>query len=165
MVLATCGFSVSIEVKVPTFHRTASWQAQATSHAGCHSARKQVSSELVPQQFTLRGFGLHLTILDTSTVVPFRSSSCQSPDPILAGPFPYALTTMAFDHSRQRRFEINSCKPVSRGLPHQFGSYALEGLAAPSARGTHKSSCRKLTFPKLRKSGSLCDFGWNCRFD
>ena len=24
------------------------WQAQATSHAGCHSARKQVSSELGP---------------------------------------------------------------------------------------------------------------------
>jgi len=25
------------------------WQAQATSHAGCRSARKQVSSELIPQ--------------------------------------------------------------------------------------------------------------------
>src|SRR5262250_160527 len=48
--LPTCGFSVSIKVQVPTFHLTASWQAQATSHAGCRSARKQVSSELVPQQ-------------------------------------------------------------------------------------------------------------------
>jgi hypothetical protein len=38
------------ESQVPTFRSTASWQAQATSHAGCRSARKQVSSELVPQQ-------------------------------------------------------------------------------------------------------------------
>jgi hypothetical protein len=35
--------------QVPMFRLTASWQAQATSHAGCHSARKQVPSELVPQ--------------------------------------------------------------------------------------------------------------------
>ncbi len=114
---ATCGFSVSIEVQVPTFHRTASWQAQATSHAGGHSAPKQVSSELVPQSFPPRGFGHHLTIFDNSIVVPLRSSSCQSPDPIIAGPFPYVLTTMAFDHSRQRWFETNSCKPVPRGPP------------------------------------------------
>jgi len=37
------------ESQVPTFHSTASWQAQATSHAGRRSARKQVSSELIPQ--------------------------------------------------------------------------------------------------------------------
>src|SRR5215510_12801481 len=36
------------ESQVPTFRLTASWQAQATSHAGCRSARKQISSELVP---------------------------------------------------------------------------------------------------------------------
>jgi len=35
--------------QVPTFRLTASWQAQATSHAGCHSARNQVSSVLFPQ--------------------------------------------------------------------------------------------------------------------
>jgi hypothetical protein len=35
--------------QVPTFRSTASWQAQATSRAGCHSTRKQVSSEFVPQ--------------------------------------------------------------------------------------------------------------------
>jgi hypothetical protein len=32
-------------------------------------------------------------------VVPLRSSSCLSPDPVLAEPFPSMLTTMAFDHS------------------------------------------------------------------
>src|SRR5262244_428996 len=37
------------ESQVPTFHSTASWQAQATSHAGRRFARKQVSSKLIPQ--------------------------------------------------------------------------------------------------------------------
>ena len=54
---------------------------------------------------------------DTSSVVPLRSSSCLSPDPVIAGPFPYALTTMAFDHSRQRWFETSACTPVPRGPP------------------------------------------------
>lgn len=37
---------------------------------------------------------------DTSTVVPLRSSSCLSPDLVLAKPFPSVLTTVAFDPSR-----------------------------------------------------------------
>ena len=41
--------SLASRSQVPMFRLTASWQAQATSHAGCHSARKQVPSELVPQ--------------------------------------------------------------------------------------------------------------------
>ena len=49
VVLPLVASPFSIEVQVPTFRSTASWQAQATSHAGCRSARKQVSSELVPQ--------------------------------------------------------------------------------------------------------------------
>src|SRR5450755_4307073 len=52
-----------------------------------------------------------------SSVVPFRSSFCQSPDLVLSRPFPSALTTMAFDHSRRRWFETCSCKPVPRGRP------------------------------------------------
>src|SRR5215471_20338862 len=50
VVLPLVASPFSIEVQVPTFRLTASWQAQATSHAGCRSARKQVSSELIPQQ-------------------------------------------------------------------------------------------------------------------
>jgi hypothetical protein len=46
-----------------------------------------------------------------------QSSSCLIPDLITAKPFPSALTTMAFDHSRRRWFETRSCKPVPRGLP------------------------------------------------
>src|SRR5208283_4002339 len=54
---------------------------------------------------------------DTSSVVPLRSSSCQSPDLVLSRPFPPVLTTMAFDHSRRRWFGTCSCKPGPRGLP------------------------------------------------
>src|SRR6266481_2522339 len=54
---------------------------------------------------------------DTSIVVPLRSSSCLSPDLVLARPFPSVLTTMAFDHSRRRWFGTCPCRPVPRGLP------------------------------------------------
>src|SRR6266581_327168 len=52
-----------------------------------------------------------------SSVVPLRSSSCQSPDLVLARPFPSVLTTVAFDHSRRRWFGTCPCRPVPRGLP------------------------------------------------
>src|SRR6266542_301963 len=54
---------------------------------------------------------------DTSSVVPLRSSSCQSPDLVLSRPFPSVLTTMAFNHSRRRWFGTCSYKPVPRDLP------------------------------------------------
>src|SRR5262249_4954119 len=71
-----------------------------TSHAGCHSARKQVSSELGPVITTPPRFRHRPYAFDISIVVPLRSSSCLPPDLVLARPFPSALTTMAFDHSR-----------------------------------------------------------------
>jgi len=49
VVLPLVAFPFASESQVPTFRSTASWQAQATSHAGRRSARKQVSSELIPQ--------------------------------------------------------------------------------------------------------------------
>src|SRR5262249_47695851 len=55
--------------------------------------------------------------LDTSIVVPLRSSSCLSPDLVLARPFPSVLTTMAFVHSRRRWFGTCPCRPVPRDLP------------------------------------------------
>ena len=48
VVLPLVASPLASESQVPTFRLTASWQAQATSHAGCRSARKQVSSELDP---------------------------------------------------------------------------------------------------------------------
>ena len=117
MVLPLVASPFSIEVQVPTFRLTASWQAQATSHAGCRSARRQVSSELLPRQLPLRGFGHRLDTFDTSSVIPLRSSSCLSPDPVISEPFPSALTTVAFGQSRRRWFGVCSCKPTPRGLP------------------------------------------------
>ena len=75
-------------------------------------------------------------------MVPLRSSSCLSPDLVLARPFPSALTTVAFDHSRRRWFGTCSCKPIPRGLPssvEQQSNFELsalhpELLSAPSWR-------------------------------
>ena len=54
---------------------------------------------------------------DTSIVVPLRSSSCLTPDLVLARPFPSAFTTLDFVQSRRRWFGTCSCKPVPRGRP------------------------------------------------
>jgi hypothetical protein len=50
-------------------------------------------------------------------VIPLRSSSCLSPDPVTSEPFPSAFTTVAFGQSRRRWFGACSCKPTPRGLP------------------------------------------------
>jgi len=54
---------------------------------------------------------------DTSAVVPLRSSSCLSPDPVNSAPFPSAFTTSPFGQSRRRWFGACSCKPVPMGRP------------------------------------------------
>jgi hypothetical protein len=103
------------------------WQAQATSHAGCRPARKQVSSELGPAITTPPRFRHRPYAFDTSTVVSLQSSSCLSPDLVLARPFPSALTTMAFDHSRRRWFGTCSCKPVPVGIELGRANGEVEG--------------------------------------
>jgi hypothetical protein len=82
---------------------------------GRDNPRFLVSSD--PAVTTSCGFGHHLFTFDTSSVIPLRSSSCLSPDPINPRPFPSAFTTMAFDHSRRRWFGTCSCKPIPRGRP------------------------------------------------
>src|SRR5437868_13592409 len=77
------------------------------------------------------GFDIHPYVFDTSSVVPLRSSSCQSPDLVLPRPFPSVLTTIAFDHSRRRWFGTCSCQPVPRGLPHRSSSYTHWALLGP----------------------------------
>ena len=104
-----------------------------TSRAGCRSARRQVSSELLPQQLPLRGFGHRLITFDTSAVVPLRSSSCPSPDPVTSEPFPSAFTTVAFARSRRRWFGTCSCKPVPRGLPSSVKQLRTSSAFRPFA--------------------------------
>src|SRR4029077_5587224 len=74
---------------------------------------------------------------DTSSVVSLRSSFCQSPDLVLSRPFPSALTTMAFDHSRRRWFGTCSCKPVPRGLPSSIKQLHTLGPPRPFALVAH----------------------------
>src|SRR5215469_15834844 len=74
---------------------------------------------------------------DMSSVVPLRSSSCQSPDLVLPRPFPSVLTTMAFDHSRRRWFGTCSCQPVPRGLPSSIKQLHTLGPPRPFALVAH----------------------------
>src|SRR5216683_412331 len=74
---------------------------------------------------------------DTSSVVPLRSSSCQSPDLVLPRPFPSVLTTMAFDHSRRRWFGTCSCQPVPRVRPSSIKQLHTLGPPRPFALVAH----------------------------
>ena len=74
---------------------------------------------------------------DTSSVVSLRSSSCQSPDLVLSRPFPSALTTMAFVHSRRRWFGTCSCQPVPRGPPSSIRQLHTLGPPRPFALVAH----------------------------
>src|SRR5471030_63970 len=72
-----------------------------------------------------------------SSVVPLRSSSCQSPDLVLPRPFPSVLTTRAFDHSRRRWFGTCSCQPVPRGPPSSIKQLHTLGPPRPFALVAH----------------------------
>src|SRR5579863_2685051 len=82
-------------------------------------------------------FRHHPYAFDTSSVVPLRSSSCQSPDLVLSRPFPSMLTTMAFVHSRWRWFGTCSCKPVPRGRPSSIKQLHTLGPPRPFALVAH----------------------------
>src|SRR5215469_15207905 len=82
-----------------------------------------------------------------SSVVSSRSSSCQSPDLVLPRPFPSALTTMAFDHSRRRWFGTCSCQPVPRGLPSSIKQLHTLGPPRPFALVAHHHRHNVQTVP------------------
>src|SRR5215470_16093674 len=96
---------------------------------GTAKARPAVTT---PPRFRHRPYAF-----DTSSVVPLRSSSCQSPDLVLSRPFPSVLTTMAFDHSRRRWFGTCSCQPVPRGLPSSIKQLHTLGPPRPFALVAH----------------------------
>ena len=70
---------------------------------------------------------------DTSPVVPLRSSSCLSPDPVNSEPFPSAFTTLVFGQSRRRWFGTCSCKPVPRGRPSSVKQLRISSAFRPFA--------------------------------
>src|SRR5215831_5034637 len=113
---------------------------------GTAKARPAVTT---PPRFRHRPYAF-----DTSSVVPLRSSSCQSPDLVLSRPFPSALTTMAFDHSRRRWFGACSCKPAPRDLPSSIKQLHTLGPPRPFALVAHhrrQNGSRKLP----RSAGAL----------
>jgi len=56
----------------------------------------------LPGLTTPSRFGPRPYAFDTSSVVHLRSSLGHPSDPVLPGPFPSVLTTVAFDHRRRR---------------------------------------------------------------
>src|ERR1019366_140357 len=68
-------------------------QAQATLMPDAASVRKTGTAEARPALTTPPRFRHHPYAFDMSSVVPLRSSSCQSPDLVLSRPFPSVLTT------------------------------------------------------------------------
>src|SRR5471032_71490 len=82
-----------------------------------------------------------------SSVVPLRSSSCQSPDLVLPRPFPSVLTTRAFDHSRRRWFGTCSCQPVPRGPPSSIKQLHTLGPPRPFALVAHSRPRSSLFSP------------------
>src|SRR5215467_9293155 len=104
--------------------------------------RKTGIAEACPALTTPPRFRHRPYAFDMSSVVPLRSSSCQSPDLVLPRPFPSVLTTMAFDHSRRRWFGTCSCQPVPRGLPSSIKQLHTLGPPRPFALVAH---CRPHT--------------------
>src|SRR5262249_7815747 len=86
-----------------------------------------------PVVTTSYGFGHRLNTFDTSAVVPLRSSSCLSPDPVTPEPFPSAFTTVAFGQSRRSWFGACSCKPTPRGLPSSVKQWRTSSALRPFA--------------------------------
>src|SRR5215467_6298550 len=99
--------------------------------------RKTGIAEACPALTTPPRFRHRPYAFDMSSVVPLRSSSCQSPDLVLPRPFPSVLTTMAFDHSRRRWFGTCSCQPVPRGLPSSIKQLHTLGPPRPFALVAH----------------------------
>ena len=127
VVSSTCGFSVCIGVSGSTFRIIASDRLRPPQ---CRMPLRSVNR-------------LRRSLSRVNYTPAVLTSSCQSPDPVLPGPFPPVLTTMAFDHSRRRWFGTCSCKPVPRGLPSSFKQLHTLGPPRPFALVAHCNPRRR----------------------
>ena len=83
------------------------------------------ASELIPQQLHDRGFGRHLRFrFDTSPVVPLRSSSCLSPDPVIPGLFLPRSRPCLLDKAAEGGLEPAPASRLRGAYPHQLNSCA-----------------------------------------
>src|ERR1019366_4710650 len=83
-----------------------------------------------------------------SSAVYLRSSSCSTPDKVIALPFPSTLTTMALDHRSLRRFETSSCKPIPRDQP----SYSMKHRFRRCYGDRFRSTQYAVAFPRMSRS-------------
>ncbi len=92
---------------------------------GCLLEWKTTSSRYPEQP---EGLLAGLLALDPQLVCyTLQSSSCLIPDLVIARPFPSALTTMVFDHSRRRWFGACPCRPVPVGIELGRANGEVEG--------------------------------------
>src|SRR5215471_9503592 len=70
-----------------------------------------------PVVTTSYGFGHRLYTFDTSAVVPLRSSSCRSPDPVNPSLFLPRSRPWLLAKAAEGGFGACSCKPTPRGRP------------------------------------------------
>src|ERR1700686_2854651 len=136
VVLPLAASPVASESQVPTFRPIAPDKLRPPP---CRMPLRSVNrtAEARPALTTPPRFRHRPYAFDMSSVVPLRSSSCQSPDLVLSRPFPSVLTTVAFDRSRRRWFGTCSCQPVPRGLPSSIRQLHTLGPPRPSALVAH----------------------------
>src|SRR3990167_4898753 len=84
-------------------------------YTGCHRARKQISSRLIPEHMGDPSFDSTFPYNDASSIgllaLIFSIPTCH-PQRMT---FPQSLTTTPFERSSTGRFEACSCKPTSGG--------------------------------------------------
>ena len=147
MVLPLVASPFASESQVPTFRSIASGKLRPPPCRmplrSVNRHRRNSSRDNDAPRFRHRPYAF-----DTSSVVSLQSSSCQSPDLVLPRPFPPALTTMAFDHSRQGWFGTCSCQPVPRGRPSSIKQLHTLGPPRPFALVAHRRLRTRLGAPK-----------------
>ena len=119
-----------------------SWSLYADSHL----TSNQVSVRLIPTVLQNSWFWLHFSINDASSVSSL-SFSFMAHTWLIIQPFPFALSTITFDYSTQRRFETHTWMSISRGLlssliKHEF-RFSSFLLSLPESFRTHLSAYYK----------------------
>src|SRR5262249_51345543 len=137
MVLPLVAFPFASESQVPTLRSTPSWQAQATSHAGCRSARNQVVGASPAVVIRPRFWTSSITFRHFISG-PLQSSSCLSPDLVVPGLFLLSSRPCLLDKAAEGGFRACSCKPAPRGRPSSVEQLRTSSAfsAVCRARGT-----------------------------
>src|SRR5215831_9171316 len=106
-----------------------------------------------PAVTTSCGFGHRLDTFDTSAVVPLRSSSCLSPDPVNPSLFLPRSRPWLLAKAAEGGLESAPASRLRGAFPHQSNSCAPpQPFGCVCARGTQKSVSRTSETLALRRS-------------